>query len=297
MVKITVPATSANLGAGFDSLGLALAYYNQVEMSEDQGVHIFSEDGVAIPTDESNLIYQTAKSLYEKCGKPFCGLRIVQRNRIPLARGLGSSSACITAGLLGANALLGSPLTRQELVNMAAVMEGHPDNTTPAFMGGMVTAAIENGQVYAVKQQLPNDIQFAAIVPDFELKTADARAALPSQVAHKDGVYNLSRAALMAVSLCTGHYENLRPAVEDRLHQPYRIGLIAHGRETVDQCYQLGAYAAYISGAGSTLMAILPRGNDSFVPQMANWLRERGLSGWRILLLEGDNDGAKVEQE
>ena len=90
MVKITVPATSANLGAGFDSLGLALAYYNQVEMSEDQGVHIFSEDGVAIPTDESNLIYQTAKSLYEKCGKPFSGLRIVQRNRIPLARGLGS---------------------------------------------------------------------------------------------------------------------------------------------------------------------------------------------------------------
>jgi len=296
MVKIVVPATSANLGSGFDSLGLALNHYNIVQMEEADGPHIHAVDGVAIPTDESNLIYTTAKQLYDLCGKPFYGLHIEQTNNIPLARGLGSSSACIVAGLLGANELLGNPLPRQEIINEAAAIEGHPDNTTPAILGGLVTAVIEKGRVFYVKQELQDDLTFAAIIPDFELKTADARAALPKEVPHRDGVYNLSRAALMSVSLYSGNYQNLRVAADDMLHQPYRLKLIAHAHDTFEQCYSLGAYAAYISGAGSTLMAILPHDHDGFAEKMRTWLDGQGLKGWKLRLLKVDNEGAKLEK-
>ncbi|MBP3270883.1 MAG: homoserine kinase, partial [Ruminococcus sp.] len=129
MIKIQIPATSANLGAGFDALGLALTYYNHVEMEESDRVEISSADGIPVPTDESNLIYVSAKDLYEVCGKKLSGLKLVQTNNIPMARGLGSSSACIVAGLVGANTLLGSPLTTDDLVDLAAQIEGHPDNT------------------------------------------------------------------------------------------------------------------------------------------------------------------------
>ena len=142
MVKVKIPATSANIGSGFDSLGLAVTLYNYVFMDEYDGLQINSLDGIPIPSDETNLVYTTAKSLYELCGKPFHGLRIHQENNIPMARGLGSSSACIIGGLLGANELLGRPLSRNELVDLAAKMEGHPDNSTPALVGGLVTAVL-----------------------------------------------------------------------------------------------------------------------------------------------------------
>ena len=138
MLKITVPASSANLGAGFDALGLALTLYNRVWMEEADGCHIESADGVPIPTDETNLIYHTARVLYRRCGRPFRGLHIRQENNIPMARGLGSSSACIAGGLLGANELLGRPCELAQLVDLAAAMEGHPDNSTPALLGGFV---------------------------------------------------------------------------------------------------------------------------------------------------------------
>lgn len=213
MLKMTVPASSANLGAGFDSLGLALTLYNRVWMEEADGCRIESADGVAIPTDESNMIYQTAKGLYERCGRPFHGLHIRQENNIPMTRGLGSSSACLVAGLLGANTLLGCPLSEEDLADLAAELEGHPDNTAPALLGGLVTAVMEGGRVYTVSVPVSENIRFAVFIPDFELKTEVARAALPEQVSRADAVYNLSRAALMTASLCKGDFSHLRVAV------------------------------------------------------------------------------------
>ena len=198
---MTVPASSANLGAGFDSLGLALTLYNRVWMEEADGCLIESTDGLAIPTDESNMIYQTAKGLYDRCGRPFHGLHIRQENNIPMTRGLGSSSACLVAGLLGANTLLGCPLSDEDLSDLAAELEGHPDNTAPALLGGLVTAVMEGGRVYTVSVPVSENIRFAVFIPDFELKTEVARAALPEQVSRADAVYNLSRAALMTASL------------------------------------------------------------------------------------------------
>ena len=144
MIKVTVPATSANIGAGFDSLGLALGMHNTIYLKEAQGPDIASLDGVRVPTGEKNLIYQTVKDLYNRCGRSFPGLYIRQQNTIPMTRGLGSSSACIVGGLLGGNALLGQPFTTDELVDMAAHMEGHPANSTPAILGGFVAAVLED---------------------------------------------------------------------------------------------------------------------------------------------------------
>lgn len=294
MIKIQIPATSANLGAGFDALGLALSYYNYVNMEEADGIFISSLDNTPVPQDESNLVYHTAKTLFDICGKPFHGLKIEQLNNIPMARGLGSSSACIIAGLVGANTLMGNPLGLDDLVNLSAQIEGHPDNTAPALLGGIVTAVFDGRTVHWVKQEVFTTLKFVVVIPDFELKTEKARACLPKEISHKDAVYNLSRAALFSASLLTGKYENLRTAVHDRLHQPYRMELIPHGREVFDTAYSLGAYASYLSGAGPALMAIVDADNEYFCGKLKFALENMGLNNWEVHELHIDNDGTKL---
>ncbi|MDO5125989.1 MAG: homoserine kinase [Ruminococcus sp.] len=294
MFRIQIPATSANLGAGFDALGLALTYYNYVEMEESDHIDIASSDGLDIPTDERNLIYISARDLFNVCGKKLDGLKLRQTNTIPMARGLGSSSACIIAGLVGANKMLGDPLTKDDLVDLSAQIEGHPDNTAPALLGGIVTAVFDGRKVHWVKQEVFTKLKFVAIIPDFELKTELARACLPKEIAHNDAVYNLSRAALFSASLLTGKFENLRTAVDDRLHQPYRMELIPHCKDVFDIAYTHGAYGAYISGAGPTIMAIVDENNTYFAGKMKFSLDNAGLSGWQVHEFRIDNDGTKI---
>lgn len=294
MFKIQIPATSANLGAGFDALGLALTFYNYVEMEESDRIDIKSSDGLDIPTDEKNLIYISAKDLFNVCGKKLNGLKLRQTNSIPMARGLGSSSACIIAGLVGANKMLGDPLTKDDLVDLSAQIEGHPDNTAPALLGGIVTAVFDGRKVHWVKQEVFTKLKFVAVIPDFELKTEQARACLPKEIAHRDAVYNLSRAALFSASLLTGKFENLRTAVDDKLHQPYRMELIPHCRDVFDIAYTHGAYGAYISGAGPTIMAIVDESNTYFAGKMKFSLDNAGLSGWQVHEFRIDNEGTKI---
>ena len=294
MIKIQIPATSANLGAGFDALGLALNYYNYVNIEEADEIIIESLDGTAVPTDASNLVYDTAHILYDICGRKLNGLKIQQINNIPMARGLGSSSACIIAGLVGANQLLGEPMGLDDLVNLSAQIEGHPDNTAPALLGGIVTAVFDGKCVHWVKQEVYTTLKFVVVIPNFELKTEKARACLPKEISHKDAVYNLSRAAIFSASLLTGKYENLRTAVHDRLHQPYRMELIPHGRDVFDTAYSLGAYAAYLSGAGPSLMAIVDADNEYFVGKLRFALDKMGLSDWEVHELHIDNIGTRI---
>lgn len=294
MFKIQIPATSANLGAGFDAIGLALTFYNYVEMEESDKIDIASSDGLDIPTDEKNLIYISAKDLFNVCGKKLEGLKLRQTNSIPMARGLGSSSACIIAGLVGANKMLGDPLTKDDLVDLSAQIEGHPDNTAPALLGGIVTAVFDGRKVHWVKQEVFTKLKFVAIIPDFELKTEQARACLPKEIAHKDAVYNLSRAALFSASLLTGKFENLKTAVDDRLHQPYRMELIPHCKDVFDIAYTHGAYGSYISGAGPTIMAIVDENNTYFEGKMKFSLDNAGLNGWQVHEFRIDNEGTKI---
>ena len=211
-----------------------------------------------------------------------------------MARGLGSSSACIVAGLAGANSILKNPLSADELVDLAAQIEGHPDNTAPALLGGIVTAVFDGRKVHWVKQEVNTRLKFVAIIPDFELKTEKARACLPKEISHKDAVYNLSRAALFSASLLTGKFENLRTACHDRLHQPYRMELIPNCRRVFDIAYNHGAYAAYISGAGPTVMAVVDEENEFFTGKVKFSLETEGLNGWDVKLFHIDNEGTKL---
>lgn len=295
MIRIDVPATSANLGSGFDSLGIALTMKNRVWMEESDSLEITCVDDEKVPTDSSNLIFWAASHLYEICGKKLPGLKIVQENNIPLARGLGSSSACIVAGILGANRFMGNPLSQQDLIHLAAKIEGHPDNTSPALSGGLVASAMEGERVYSVSVPVSDKIRFAVMIPPFELKTEQARAALPKEYSREDAVYNLSRSGLMTASLFSGELHNLRVAVQDRIHQPYRSGLIENYDNVFRMSYELGSLGTYVSGAGPTIIAMVETDHsEEFVKNCVAHLEEKGIADWRVELLSADPHGAQI---
>lgn len=296
MVKVSVPATSANIGAGFDSCGLALSLYNTASFEEFDGVDIASEDGTPVPCTPGNLVYRTVREVYALCGRTLKGLRLRQTNPIPMARGLGSSSACIAAGVLGANALLGGPLTNEDMLTFATKLEGHPDNVAPAMLGGFVVSAYDGGRVYALKKTVAPAIVFAAFVPDFPLLTEKARAVLPRTVPHTDAVYNLSRAALLATAFCEERYDFLPVATRDKLHQQYRLPLIEGGEDVFALADGLGALATFISGAGPTILSIVRTAEANVFFERAQKALESdsALAHYTLRRLEADNEGAKA---
>lgn len=295
MIQIQVPATSANLGSGFDALGLALSLYNRVWMQECDQIKISSADHVEVPADDQNLIYTAARKLYQACGKSLSGLEIIQENNIPMASGLGSSSACIVAGLVGANHLLGCPMSPQELLELAASIEGHPDNTSPALSGGLTVSAMDQGKVYSVRLPVADTLRFAVFVPPFPLKTELARSVLPESYPRSDVVYNLSRSALMAAALSQGDFKSIRIAVQDRIHQPYRFPLIPGADTVFETAAKLGALGTYISGAGPTIIAIIPPSDvPVFQKKALALLEQNGVQGWGLHLLTTDPIGAHV---
>lgn len=294
MIKVRVPATSANMGPGFDSLGVALKLYNYVYAEEiEDGLVIDIDDstGAILPKDARNLVYRSMRSVYEMCGKKVPGLHIVLENNVPVTRGLGSSSAGIVGGLTAANILAGSPLSREEILEAAARAEGHADNVTPAVMGGFTVNVCSRRKISYVRHELRDDLRFAAIIPDFRLATKKARAILPNFVSHRDAVYNAGHSALLTASLISGDYENIRCAVGDRLHQSYRKRLIPHMDEIFRMCYRNGAYGVYLSGAGPTITAIIDKSNKNFNAAVSGELN-RKTKKWHVEIYEPDNDGA-----
>ena len=292
MVTVNVPATSANMGSGYDSIGIALDLYNEITMEEHEGIEIISDS--LVPQDKSNLIYQCAAKVYEICGEPLKGLKITENCRIPQTRGLGSSSACTIAGIMGANALLGEPLSQQNIIDLAASIEGHPDNSTPAILGGFCVALLEYGKVWHVRVPIAHKVDFVVFIPNFELSTEKARGILPKQIAHRDAVFNLSRAALLAGSLVTGDLHNLGVAVGDCLHQPYRFDLIPQGLDVVKAAKGMGALGTFISGAGPSIIAIVDKKDKTFLSRAQMYFQDR-FPNWTPVLLHCDETGAQVK--
>jgi len=295
LVRVTVPATSANIGSGFDSIGIALELYNVIDIEPSDHIDISDVNGHEVPKGESNLIYQCAKRVFDECGKPLPGFKIVEDCAIPQTRGLGSSSACTVAGILGANAILGDPLGRQDVIDLAAVTEGHPDNSTPAILGGFCVALLEDGHVWNVRVPMHGGIDFVVFIPDFELSTEKARAALPKTIAHHDAVFNLARAALLAGSLTTGKLENLDVATGDCLQQPYRFGLIPDGENVMKSAKGLGALGAFISGAGPSIIALVYKGDRDYLSRAREMCSER-YPHWNPVKLRCDEVGATVKR-
>lgn len=300
MIHIRVPATSANMGPGFDSIGVALQLYNHLwveEIPEGVEIEIRKEQPITIPTDESNLIYQTMRKLYDAKGLKMPGVRLIQSDDIPMVRGLGSSAACIVGGLMAANELAGRPCTKEELAEMAAQMEGHPDNSNPAFFGSMVVGALGEKNMKHVRLELPDDLFFAIMVPDFPVSTERSRSVLPKDYSRSDVVFNVSRAALLVASLMTGKFENLEMAMEDKIHQPYRKELIPHMEDIFAKAKESGATACYLSGAGSTLMAMVTKDKaETFRNQMSAYFAALP-NNWQLTLLKPDLEGAVVVTE
>ena len=262
-ITVQVPATTANLGSGFDCIGAALSLYNQFTFSEGmnqpgEAVQIFASglDADRVSLDASNLAYQSFAKLYQHLNKPVPSIRLDIHLGVPLARGLGSSATAIVGGLVGANHLAGHPLDQTAVMNLAIELEGHPDNVVPALLGGcrlavQTTAGWEIAEIPWQETVVP-----ILAIPDFELSTAAARKVLPSHYSRADAVFNTAHLGLLLRGLQTGNGNWLQAALDDRIHQPYRKTLIP-GYDTVyAAALEAGAYGLVISGAGPTLLAL-----------------------------------------
>lgn len=293
MIKVRVPATSANMGPGFDSLGVAVERYNVYEFKETESGLSFK----GIPDEfcnEENIIYKAMMKCFEKGNYKVKGLEINTITQdVPISRGLGSSSACIVGGLVGANAIMGNKFSKDEILQMAVEIEGHPDNVAPAVLGGMVVAIMDNGNVHYEKVDVKDVVKFVPIIPDFRLSTSEARSVLPKEISMRDGVFNVSRSALMVAAMTSGNTELLKYACQDKFHQNYRSKLIKGFDIVNKEAYDLGAVASYLSGAGPTIMAIIDKKTQNFGAKMKEFLDNNSLK-WDVYELSIDKMGATI---
>lgn len=270
--KVKVPGTSANIGVGYDCLGVALDYHLELEVEESDKIE-FLENGesFSIPI-EDNYIFEAIKYTEKHLVKNIPSYKVnIIKNDIPLARGLGSSSSAIVAGILIANTFAGNVLDTQKIVKLAVEMEGHPDNVVPAILGGMVLTAHDKENIVYSTVSNCDDLYYYVMIPDFKLSTEKARSVLPKSYLVSDVINNMAKLGLLVNDLNNGKYDNLRFLLGDKLHQPYRYALINNSQEIFEATKRYGALGEYISGAGPTLMA-LNYDNDDFLNKMKEFL-------------------------
>ncbi len=289
-VTVRVPATTANLGPGFDAFGCALSLYTDVTFEEtDGGLEI-----TGCPeefTGPDNLAYVSYCAVLASLSEQVHGVKIHIDAHIPVCRGLGSSAALLVAGAIGANVLRGNRLSTQGLLNITNAMEGHPDNLAPAFYGGLTASMVDNGLPVTVNFPLHPKWEFLALVPDFDLPTPHARSVLPSQLPRADAVYNIAHGALVLKALELGDEKLLRNAMQDRLHQPYRKSLIAD-YEKIEALVRTNGAAFCLSGAGPTLLCITL--DEKLGEKLEKKLDAITEASWTVLPLHIDFQGAQI---
>lgn len=292
-ICLRIPATTANLGPGFDTLGLALNIYNYLEVdtnTDELIIEIQGEGTGELATTKENLTYKAICTVFEQVGKQLMPIRIKQTNEIPLAGGLGSSAATIVGGLVMGNLLLGNPLSQNDLLNLATLIEGHPDNVAPALLGGLIAAGTEDKQVIYSKIIPKNPPQVLVVIPDFKLSTSRARSVLPDQVPFKDATANLSRIALLLNAFTTGDYQNLAYACDDQLHQKYRSSLIHGLYDVIDACKNAGGLGACLSGAGPTIVGFAASNAEEVGKKMQAAYAKHQIKS-RLIITSINNDG------
>ena len=299
--RVSVPATTANIGPGFDCLGAALTRYNQFTFAPALGeetlqITVQGQDRDRVTTAPSNLAYVAFQKFFQAIGQPVPALRLQIDLNVPLARGMGSSSTAIVGGILGANAMAGQPLDAQALADLATKIEGHPDNVVPALLGGCRLATMNDAGVTTLCEVAWHpDILPILVVPAFEISTAQARAVLPTEYSRADAVYTMGHLGLLIQALATGNGDWLRTAIGDRIHEPYRKSLIP-GYDVVTQAaHDAGAYGVTISGAGPTLLALGSVAKATAIAQaMAQAWQEVGIDIVDAKPLAIDKAGATV---
>jgi homoserine kinase len=265
-VRVRVPATTANLGPGFDCLGMALELYNDVAVELREGLD-FAVNGygaTSLPRDKRNLVYRALALVFEKAGTPVPGMRIFSWNAVPPARGLGSSAAAVVGGMVAANLLIGEKFSGEELLAFAAGIEGHPDNVAPAIFGGCQAVARDGDRFARAPVPVPKSLLAVLFTPQFEMPTKKARVLLPPQVSREDAVFNLARVAFLVRALTTGEMEYLREGTQDRLHQPARRALFPAMEKLFSAALDAGARGAFLSGAGSSILAFSDDEKEAF---------------------------------
>ncbi|MBB6674256.1 homoserine kinase [Cohnella nanjingensis] len=261
-VVAKVPASTANLGPGFDTLGMALSLYEWIDLrpAAETTITLYGDNLEGVPRDKSNLVYEVAQAVFARAGREVPELAIGIRSDIPLTRGLGSSASAIVGALVAANALIGDPLSADTLFQMATALENHPDNVGASLFGGIVAAAWDGSRAEAVRFDPPAGLAALVAIPAFELSTKHARNVLPREVPLGDAVFNVAHGALLTAALATGRLDVLKHALRDRLHQPYRAALVP-GMETIlREAPDHGALGAVLSGAGPTLLLLAEAG-------------------------------------
>lgn len=292
-ITIKVPATSANLGPGFDSLGLALDLWNEsvFELADEFSAHIEGEGEGKLAQGSNNMIIRIARQFAERVGKDLHPFVVRCINRIPTGSGMGSSAAATLTGLLAANALTESNLSQEEILCIASEIEGHPDNVAPALMGGLVVSTLNDGKVIARKLPIA-PMHVTVVLPDFHFPTKEARGALPQNITIKDAVHNISRAVLVTEAFRIGDLSLLGEVMTDVLHQPYRIPLIPGAQDAMGAMKAAGASAVALSGAGPSLIAFSQTGPN--IGSAAKRAFEAAGLSVRIFQLGVSSQGAEI---
>lgn len=297
---VRAPASSANLGPGFDSLGLSVPLFTTLRVSPQERTEIvpLGEALAQTPADESNYLYRAMELAAKRVGRPLPPARIEIETEVPLARGLGSSAAALVAGVVAGNVLLGRPLTDEDVLDIAAREEGHPDNVAPALFGGIVVATLDKLGTHYVRLTPPAHLGVTVLIPDFELSTSKARAVLPKEYSRADAVHALSHAALLAAALAQGRLDLLRHAMQDYIHQIWRAPLVPGLSDILEHAHEYGALGAALSGAGPTVLCFHDQreSTERLHSYLSSVMTKNGLTG-QILDLPIDTVGTVVSFE
>ncbi len=281
-------------------MGMALCIQNEIQVgagdAQQPTVRIEGQGEDTLPRDTSNLAYRAYSRLLEEAGVSLPAPVITCRNEIPLERGLGSSAAAIVGGMVAANHLAGNPMTKREILSLAVELEGHPDNVAPALLGGIQIVAQGADGIITSSAPLPPDLRVALFIPEASISTAEARAVMPDVAPMQDALFNVGRTALLVNAFATGRLEDLRAATEDRLHQPYRSHLLPAMRLIIAEAMKGGALGAFVSGSGSTVLALCRGREMSVAYEMAEMARKTNTPG-RAIITYPSETGAEVVEE
>jgi homoserine kinase len=299
-VVVDVPATTANIGPGFDCLGAALNLGNRFELRVIEGggdrfeLIIEGPEGSHLRGGSDNLVYRAAQRVWQEAGEEPVALEARVRLAVPPARGLGSSATAIVAGLIGANALAGDPLGKEKLLELAIDIEGHPDNVVPSLVGGLcLTARTASERWRVLRCEWDARVKVVVTIPSIRLSTSEARRAMPRSIPVSDAVINLGALGLLLEGLRTGHGDLITDGLYDRIHEPYRWGLIQGGRAVHGAAMEAGAWGCVISGAGPSLLALAPQATaDAVAEAMERVWQAEGVSS-RALVLEVEHHGSE----